>query len=609
MPCPFNGAKVMQTLAVGLRSIVYSYAQITAAVNDCGPARPAIDREAFVAAAHRDAVADLIAEIQADASRADPMPELPYRLFRTYVNDGDRMEYEGRYFARRRNLNSAAIAAILDPHAHNITRLSDILWLICDEYSWAVPAHHRFNTTLGLGGDKCIDLFAAETAHALAEIVTMLGNDLEEPVRERVKENIRRRVLIPFLDEPRSRWWETSTNNWAAVCAGAIGMAGLALEEDPLRLAALIERVQRSMSSFLDGFGTDGGCPEGMDYWVYGYGYFVYYAEALRERTGLDLVRGTEKIAAFPSAVDFGYGQCVSFSDGSSQVVPPTGLMSRLRERLATPMPQITRMSSFDDDHCYRWAHITRTLMWTDSTVIGLPAPAGTSWLPDLAWVIHRSELAAGNPIVFAAKGGHNDEPHNHLDLGTFILSVGGQQILSDLGAGVYDADYFGPNRYNALHNSAAGHSVPVVGGVDQCPGADQRATVAKYATFPGRVRLVLDLSQAYGGTAFRRFFEWHNGNLLTVTDRFRETGQDLVERFISRVRPQVGDNEIRFDGDTATVVMSYDGDWRTEVDEIDTLNHHASPETVYRLRLTGKTAPHCHFEFRVTQLPPQEDA
>ncbi|HZE37614.1 MAG TPA: heparinase II/III family protein [Stackebrandtia sp.] len=579
---------------------MYRYSEIIAAAQQAPAARSAVDRAALASVFGRADLAGLVAELRADAASAEPLPDLPYRLFRTYVHDGDRYGFEGRYFARRRRLNSTAVVALAEGGEENFARLSDVLWAICDEYSWAVPAHHRFNTTLDLGYHRCIDLFAAETAHALSEIVAAAGDDLEEPVRRRVIDNVRHRVLDAFADEPRARWWETGTNNWAAVCAGSIGMAALAIEDDPLRLAAILHRVQDTMAAFLSGFTADGGCPEGMGYWVYGYGYFAYYAEALRERTGMDLLAGTEKVAAFPAAVDFGDGRCVSFSDDPGGAVPPTGLMSRVRDRLGVRLPQITRLSSFDDDHCYRWAHLTRTLLWTDPAVIGGAVPRGTTWLPDLAWVIDRGDVGSA-AVMFAAKGGHNDEPHNHLDLGSFILAVDGVQVLADLGAGVYDADYFGPNRYRALHNSAAGHSVPVVDGVEQRVGADAAATVEEFRSDDSGIHLALDASAAYGGLEVRRGFDYDRRGRLEVTDRFGRRGSPLEELFMCRVPPRVADGAVEWRTGAAVVRLELGGDWDVSVETIDTFDHRAKPETVYRLRLKGTTAAERAFAFEVS--------
>ncbi|MFD0560340.1 heparinase II/III family protein [Stackebrandtia endophytica] len=270
--------------------------------------------------------------------------------------------------------------------------------------------------------------------------------------------------------------------------------------------------------------------------------------------------------------------------------------MTRLSQRLSTPLPHITRLSTFEDDGCHRWGHLSRTLLWGDSSVVGRPSPVGTAWLADLSWLICREPVGT----AFAAKGGNNAEPHNHLDLGSFILAVAGEQLLADLGSGVYDAAYFGPERYGALHTSAAGHSVPIVAGVDQRPGEDSVARVIDQVSTDEHVGLELDLSEAYAGQGFHRRFDWRSGHRLELTDRFDEPGRELVERFISRVEPELDDDRAVWRGERGRVTLYHSGDWRTEVERIDTLDHHAKPETVYRLTLNGITASVHRFEFVV---------
>lgn len=49
-----------------------------------------------------------------------------------------------------------------------------------------------------------------------------------------------------------------------------------------------------------------------------------------------------------------------------------------------------------------------------------------------------------------AFKGGNNDEPHNHNDIGSFLLTVEGEVFLTDLGCGEYTKEYFQPDtRYD----------------------------------------------------------------------------------------------------------------------------------------------------------------
>jgi catalase len=47
------------------------------------------------------------------------------------------------------------------------------------------------------------------------------------------------------------------------------------------------------------------------------------------------------------------------------------------------------------------------------------------------------------NGIGLAAKAGHNGEPHNHNDVGSFHIFKNGKMTLADIGCGEYDRDYY----------------------------------------------------------------------------------------------------------------------------------------------------------------------
>jgi hypothetical protein len=533
--------------------------------------------------------AHLMAQVRAravEAAAAGP-PEPPdAALYRRFATTGDRLGYETVYFDRRGRLVALLAAALHggEPEVHGA--LGEHLSSVCDEYTWALPAHERY----ALDGDmrRCVDLFACETAHTLAEAVRLLGDRLPPAVPRRVCAQVRERVLDPLFASGRELPWERFTNNWAAVCAGAAGMAALALGDDP---HAVLRRLDAPLRRFLSGFTPDGGCAEGALYWAYGFGYFTYFAEALRERAGIDLLTGEHArliraVAAFPAAVDFGGGRCASFSDAAERVAWPTGLLSRLHARLGTPVPEVSGIPDFDADPCHRWAYLSRDLWWTDPAILGGPAPHGTSWLPDLAWVVDRRPLGA-TTAVFAAKGGHNDEPHNHNDLGSFILALGGEQLLADLGAGEYTADYFDAGRYASLYTSSAGHSVPVVAGREQRTGAAARARVIAVDRHPDGVDLALDLSTAYGeDVAVRRHFVWRAGGTLALRDA---ASVPLEEIFISRRCPTLGAGAATWSGAAGAATLHFPGGgWRAAVEAVPAVDHEGRPETVYRLRLRG---------------------
>lgn len=517
----------------------------------------------------------LLRDIRAAASET-ALPQLSFGAFRDFFATGNRVRYERLYFRRRASLAAQAAQALLDPHI-DLMPLADTLWSVCDEYTWALPAH----VNPAGDPDRCVDLFAAETAHTLAETVAALKDRLDPLVVSRVRAEIERRVFAPYTD-PRPLRWEGFGNNWEAVCGGAVGMAAIALlgesTMDSARRDVMLDRSRQAMERYLDGFGDDGGCAEGVDYWVYGFGYFVYFAEALKEHTGEDLMTEPKvgEIAAFPHRAALGAGAFVPFSDASERPWLPAGLLTRLAERFGTPPPQV--IPSFHDDHCYRWGHLSRTLAWYRH----LPAVESledTSFLPDLGWVIQRGQFA------FAAKGGHNDEPHNHNDLGHFVLHIGGQSVLDDLGAGEYTADYFGAKRYDLLQPSPLGHSVPVIGGQVQLPGRERAAKILRYEAKDDGVCFDLDLTSAYdvaGLRSFVRRLRWWRMGQLELIDEF-EVDSDLTldEIFISRHRPELASGLAQWAGIVALTHSCPEA----EVEEIVAMNHEARPDQVYRLR------------------------
>ncbi len=549
---------------------------------------------------------DLLAEIRAEAARARTasVPPLPFSQFRRFEADGDRRGYEGPYFARRGRLLGLVLDAVVNRSDAPLTALEDLLWVICAEYAWEVPAHLSVGVeakrTDRLPPGGAVDLFAAETAHALAETVFLLGDRLHPWLPQRVRGEIERRVFRPLFHDPVHRYWESAANNWAAVCGGAAGMAALLLEEDRERLAGMVARVLGALGSFLDGFGADGGCAEGIGYWVYGFGYYAYFAEMLRAYTGgrLDPLAGERigRIAAFPAGVNLTGDRFVAFSDAAARADLPTGLLSRLAARLNAPLPALERVPSLHSDHCYRWGHTTRNLFWTDPALLGRPAPRGPAFFPDLAWLIARHDLA-GTPVAFAVKGGHNAEPHNHNDLGHFILHLGGEDLLTDLGAGLYTRQYFREGRYGFLHPSSAGHSVPLIDGEEQRAGREREARVLHHEAGDDGAAFELDLTRAYGAAGlleFRRRFAWAvepaaGRARLELTDAFRFAAPpgSLTEVLISLREPAIGAGTAVWLGARGAITLAFDAArLRPTLETIPSQDHLGRAITVYRLRL-----------------------
>lgn len=547
-----------------------------------------------------------LAEVRDVARRAcdEPVSDLTFDAFCRFETTGTRREYERPYFARRCRLAGVALAATIDADDSYMPALHETIWAICNEYTWCVPAHiGRISGDPSSGRlppEQAVDLFASETAHALAETLALMGDRIDPWLRYRIRHEIERRVFRPLFYDPVRFWWESAPMNWAAVCAGACGMAAMLLEADLERLAGMVDRCVRAMECFLEGFGDDGGCAEGIGYWQYGFGYYVYFSEMLYDLTEgrIDLLAGERirRIASFPAAVSLGGGNFVNYSDGSAHLALRPGLLSRLAARIAPKLPAVDVVPSFHADACYRWPHATRDIVWTDPAVLGGVTPVGTVVLDGLGWVVDRRE-AGGTLLAFSARAGNNGEPHNQNDLGHFIIHIGGESLLADLGAGLYTRHYFGPQRYAHIHNSSEGHSVPFIDGQAQLPGAGHAARVLRCEPGADGILFEIDLAGAYGIATLRelrRSFDWRydaaiGAARLRLDDRFdfSATPGAIEEIFISLHEPQAAPGMVVWRGARGAVTLTFD-EHRLEplIEMIASQDHGGAPMTIYRLRL-----------------------
>ena len=385
-------------------------------------------------------------EDKAEPLLHSPLNTLPYSLFKLYWETGSRREYEQELFARRNRLGYLALLALAHGDRRYLEALADTIWAICEEFTWCLPAH--LGNTCPSGGQelddqaRALDLFSTDTGFALAEIVTLLGRagrpGLAPPVAARAREEVFRRVLDPYFHLTQPLWWESAPMNWAAVCAGSIGAAAMYLLEDGDQLVLLLHRVLKTMACYLGGFGADGVSTEGVSYWSYGFSYFTYFAALLKERTAgkIDLFGGenVEQIALFPQKCYLTGNHVVSFSDCPLTMDYMPGLMAYLQGRFAgiqVPGPQGGALVK--DTGLVRWTKIIRDLVWGMPKTGAGPPEETSFYFGEAQWLIAKKSVG-GKSICFAAKGGRNDEPHNHNDLGSFILHIDGDTLLADPG-------------------------------------------------------------------------------------------------------------------------------------------------------------------------------
>jgi hypothetical protein len=421
-----------------------------------------------------------------------PMPQTTYTLYGEYQRSGKRRGYEDPYFDKRRNLTAATMTLLLQDR--NLEVVHDYLWDICEESNWVVPAHEQLE----------VDLFASETAFQLAETATLFADTLDPKVVARVKREVEERVLAPYLADHHRYWWYKGGNNWNGVCNGAVGSAFLLLERESGRLAEALALVLAGLEAYVDtAFELDGASTEGVGYWQYGLMNVVCFAEMLRQRTQgeLDLLSSVPKlrtIARYPLAMMLSPGRFASFSDSAEEHSFHPGIVTRLAERTGQgEVAYILAGPGMRTGLPMRLAMALRTMTWWDEAwpkQVQIP----DAHLASAGVVRLVSQAADGSPLVVVMKAGHNDENHNHNDVGSFVVHAGGETFLCDPGAGLYTRQYFGSERYENAFTNSYGHSVPVVGGALQSVGRSFEGKITAYAPEEMPKRAAAEIGGAY---------------------------------------------------------------------------------------------------------------
>jgi len=478
-----------------------------------------------------------------------PPRRLSYANYKLFQITGDRRRYEEEVFLQRKQLAFSAVMYLIYKKQEYLDYLQEVIWAICDQYSWSVPAHIHAQDMEGK--ITTIDLFASEMGHSLSELCYILEDKLDTEVKDRMYYEVNRRIIQKFMTT-ESFWWENAKSNWASVCACQVAATFLYLA--PNLFEKVRPRFEKAMESFLSSFGNDGACLEGIAYWNYGFGLFVMYQELLSsiDKNALRVFENpkVKNAAMFYQKACLKDGIAVTFSDSQPQALYDIGLLYYLKEiygdeikippeKFALPLERTTRVSS-----------LIRAIMYYDPSKNEKDLVVGSYYFEDAQWYIKQNERYS-----FAAKGGHNAEPHNHNDIGSFMVCVNGKQILCDIGVGVYNKDYFAKEtRYKFLGNSSLGHSVPIINGKEQMEGVEYKASFAKYE----EEKFSVEILGAYDekGSLVRIFHTYDDRIVIIDSYHLDNHPTAIIERFISYQRPELRENSLVWDG----LTLEFDG-------------------------------------------------
>ncbi len=474
-------------------------------------------------------------------------PRIKFSDIHLYVVTGERYVYQEKYFNYFERMNTLFWAYLITDDDKYLPELADIIWNICDFEAWTVPAHVSENASIE-SRRKFIALFSARAGRDIAEILYFIGDKLPELVVRRAKAELRYRIIDSFAEMEHG--FCKVKHNWAAACVSCVLCTYLYMATDE-EIEAQMPRMIQIAENYLSGFQDDCCCSEGVWYWGFGFYSFLVFATMLKDYTDgkinyFDNPK-VKRIAMFPYRVRLNENDMVMFADSKGIGYKVARHVAHILKTNYPDYPIVNNPPPEDAPYD------TRALFWTNPDFVGEKIELRNEQFEDAQEFIHH-----GNNYSVGAKAGHNDEFHNHNDVGSFMVSKNNEITFCDPGIGAYSKQYFAPEtRYTHMICSSLGHSCPIINGEEQRVG--NRGACELYAI--DEDNFAFDMKNAYVVdtlSSLKREFNCRDEYFtLTDTYEFSETPTSLAERFVSR-EPitfeggviKSGDSTIIFDND-----------------------------------------------------------
>ncbi len=437
-----------------------------------------------------------------------PIPDQPDDLYLGFSRTGNRTRWQRVSGRRRGRVRTLVLAECLENKGRFVPAFEEIVRVLCSERTWVMPAHDRQLTNFH-GKIVDIDLGSSALAWSLATADYLLADKLNPEIRRLIRDNLEQRIFLPYSDmvsgKREKNWWMTTTNNWNAVCLAGVTGSALAVMDSADSRAFYVAAAEHYSKNFLKGFTDDGYCSEGLGYWNYGFGYYIMLGEMVHQATGgkVDLLQNSKakQAATFGSKIEIVNGVYPAFADCSIRAKPGSSLMYYISRRLELGLRSweaIDPVSAGGSLYQSMMYSFPNSASKTRPALSGSQGPGIRSWFDRAGVLICRPGSNSTSHLAVALKGGHNNEHHNHNDVGSFVVVLGDKALLLDPGGEVYTARTFSSRRYESNVLNSFGHPVPLVAGKLQRTGRQAEGKVVHHEFTDSADTMTLDISSAY---------------------------------------------------------------------------------------------------------------
>ncbi|MBR3854462.1 MAG: heparinase II/III-family protein, partial [Tidjanibacter sp.] len=442
-----------------------------------------------------------------------------------FERTGDRKIMENRHNPNCNALATLVLAELAEGKGRFIDQIINGAFYFCEMTSWALSAHtqsiQRPRTAVPIKDQHVMALVSCEMGAMLAWVDHFFGSEIEaiSPIiSERIRNEVRERIIEPYFSRPEDFWWtgakhysNHTINNWNPWCNCNVLQCLLLLEDNPERLAEGVYRTMKSVDVYLNYIKEDGACEEGPAYWGHAAGKLYDYLYVLHRATTGNISLFDHKMVKdmgeYIARSYVGNNWVVNFADASAKSSAPVSLIHRYGTAVGSE--EMCQMAAYvvalngstpQAEACKNGRDLWRrleSLRGLDSFAAATPSVPiyDFTWYPQTEFCYIRS-----GSIFLATKGGHNNESHNHNDIGTFSLYVDNSPVLIDAGVGTYTRQTFGKERYSIWTMQSCYHNLPTINGYTQKFGREQTSRNVK--ADQQRKTFTIDIAGAYPAEA-----------------------------------------------------------------------------------------------------------
>ena len=578
-----------------------------------------------------------------------------------YERTGNRQVMEKPMSANRVALNALILAELAEGKGRFMDQLINGTWHIAHMPTWVLSAHlprQKTGRTLPDPSQQIIDLASSPVGAQMSAAYHFFHENFDQvnPVISRViKSAVKKQILDPYLEPSnyKANWWlgfeqkpGAVVNNWNPWCNAESILCFLLLEDDPERLEQAVKQSLKSVDKFIAYVKGDGACEEGPAYWGHAAGKLYDYLQIMHYATGgkvpffedaqirdmgeyisrssvsegwvVNFADAGAKMSFVPSLI-YNYGKAVSSDEMQDFAI--YNLARKAEGRFAAPRPVV-------GNDIFRALESMKPLAEMSVRVEQLNAKitAGQSLesllaglrtsVPDYTWYPETQFCYIKNESdwFFAAKGGHNNESHNHNDIGTFVLYKGSVPVFVDAGVGTYTKTTFGKDRYTIWSMQSGWHNLPVINGKCQKNGVKYKASDI-VASGKGKTRIFkLNIAGAYQADACCNVWTREykvTDKLLTITDEYElesRNAADVVNFLVQGKVTALKDNEVAIENEGVSFKLVYPAGMTLSVEEKeldDPKLTNVWGTSLRRLSFTGSDAAPLKgkYVFRISEL------